>query len=250
VSGFRPGWAAGVGVSRLAAPDRRNAFVASMVRELIDACEEVDRNPEVGAVVVRGQGRSFCSGAHRDVLAESGKDPTRPDNFAALGLTYRGFTRVGDLLPPTIAAVRGHAVGAGVNLMLATDLRIVAEGARIMTGFARIGIHPGGGHFHLMGRAAGREAAAALSLFGQEIDGRRAAELGLAWEALPEAEVEPRAMAIAAAVAADPELARAAARSFRIELGPPPVTWPAALELEKAVQMWSLRRKADDAGLN
>jgi enoyl-CoA hydratase len=82
-----------------------------------------------------------------------------------------------------------------------------------------------------------------MSLFGEEIDGRRAAELGLAWVALPEAEVETRAMERARRAAADPELARAAARSLRMELGPPAIPWPAALEVEKAVQMWSLRRR-------
>ena len=233
-----------VAVLTLAAPERRNAFVPHMVRELLDACEEIDRNASVGAVVVQALGASFCSGAHRDVLAEAATDPALPENYELLTQTYRAFTRVGELQPPTIAAVRGHAVGAGVNLMLATDLRVIAESARIISGFARIGIHPGGGHFHLVSRVAGREVAAGLSLFAQDIDGRRAAALGLAWEALPEEEVEPRALQIAATVASDPELARAAARSFRAELGPPSVPWPAALEMEKGVQMWSLRRRA------
>jgi enoyl-CoA hydratase len=237
-----------VAVVTLAAPDRRNAFVPEMARALIDACEEIDRNQDVGAVVVCALGASFCSGAHRDVLAGAGKDPARPDNYELLQLTYRAFTRVGELLPPTIAAVRGHAVGAGLNLMLATDLRVVAETARIISGFARIGIHPGGGHFQLVGRVAGREVAAGLSLFAQDIDGRRAAAIGLAWEALPEAEVEPRALEIASTVSSDPELARAAARSFRSELGPPAVAWPAALEMEKGVQMWSLRRREGNYG--
>jgi enoyl-CoA hydratase len=232
-----------VAVLTLAAPDRRNSFVPSMVEELLEACDEIDRNPAIGAVVVRALGASFCAGAHRDLLAEASNDPARAANYDALSLTYRGFTRVGELLPPTIAAVRGHAVGAGVNLMLATDLRIVAESARIITGFARIGLHPGGGHFQLLGRVGGRETAAALGLFAQEIDGRRAAALGLAWEAVAEPEVEPRALSIAATVATDPELARATAKSFRAELGPPPVPWPVALEMEKGVQMWSLRRR-------
>jgi enoyl-CoA hydratase len=232
-----------VAVLTLAAPDRRNAFVPEMARDLVEVCEQIDRNPDVGAVVVRALGASFCSGAHRDVLSEAGKDPARPDNYELLTLTYRAFTRVGELLPPTIAAVRGHAVGAGLNLMLATDLRIIAETARVISGFARIGIHPGGGHFLLVSRVAGRETAAGLSLFAQDIDGRRAAALGLAWEALPEAEVEPRALEIASSVAGDPELARTVARSFRAEVGPPQVSWPAALEMEKGVQMWSLRRR-------
>jgi enoyl-CoA hydratase len=236
----------GVAVITLNAPERRNAFTAGMVGELLEACAAADADESVGAVVVRAEGESFCSGAHRATLADAGRDPARPDNFKALGHTYNAFVRVGELQAPTIAAVRGHAVGAGVNLMLATDLRIVAEEARIMTGFLRIGIHPGGGHFALLGRLAGREAAAAMSLFGEEIDGRRAAELGLAWAALPEAQVEPRALELARRAARDPELARAAARSLRLELGPPAIPWAAALEAEKAVQMWSLRRQSKD----
>ncbi len=232
-----------VALITLAAPERRNAFVPSMVRELLDICEQVDTDESVGAVVVKALGESFCAGAHRALLAEAGRDPASPSNFRDLGLTYSAFVRVGELLAPTVSAVRGHAVGAGVNLMMATDLRIVAEHARVMTGFLRIGIHPGGGHFTLVGRTGGREAAAAMSLFGQEINGRRAAEIGLAWEALPEDQVEPRAVEIAQGVARDPELARAAARSFRLELGPPAVPWPVAVEAEKAVQMWSLRRR-------
>jgi len=238
----------GVATITLNAPERRNAFVPEMVTDLLDICDQVDADESVGAVVVRANGQSFCSGAHRATLADAGRDPVRPDRYKALGLTYRAFVRVGELLPPTIAAVRGHAVGAGVNLMLATDVRIVAEGARIITGFARIGIHPGGGHYALLARLAGREAAAAMSLFSEEIDGRRAAELGLAWEALPEDAVEPRALELARRIADDPELARATAQSFRLELGPPALSWPAALEVEKAVQMWSLRRRAEREG--
>jgi enoyl-CoA hydratase/carnithine racemase len=233
-----------VAVITLTAPERRNAFVPEMVDELLAACAEVDADAEIGAVVLQAQGRSFCAGAHRGRLDESGRDPAAPDQYRGLTRTYSAFVRVGELLPPTIAAVRGHAVGAGANLMMATDLRIVATTARIIAGFLRIGLHPGGGHFTLVGRVAGRETAAALGLFGQEIDGARAAEVGLAWEALPEAEVEPRALEIAKGIAADPELARAAARSFRLELGPPMTTWPAALEAEKGVQMWSLRRRS------
>ncbi|MHB8499573.1 MAG: enoyl-CoA hydratase-related protein [Candidatus Acidiferrales bacterium] len=235
----------GVASITLNAAERRNAFTPDMVGELIAACDEIDRNEAVGAVVIMAKGDSFCSGAHRSVLAAAGKDPAADANYRALGVMYNGFVRVGALLPPTIAAVRGHSVGAGVNLVLATDVRVIAEDAKVITGFLRIGIHPGGGHFTLLGRLAGREAAAAMSLFGEEIDGRRAAEIGLAWAALPEPQVEPKAMELARRVAKDPELARAAARSLRLELGPPSIPWPAALEAEKAVQMWSLRRQSE-----
>jgi enoyl-CoA hydratase len=232
-----------VALLTLAAPARRNALTPAMVEELVSACEEIDADPGIGAVVIQAEGEGFCAGAHRDSLREAGRDPARDDNYQGLGRTYRAFARVGELLPPTVAAVRGAAVGAGVNLALATDLRVMAHDARIITGFARIGIHPGGGHFALLGRLVGRDATAALGLFGVEIDGRRAAEIGLAWESLPSEEVEPRALELARQAGADPELAREAARSMRLELGPPALGWAAALELEKAPQMWSLRRR-------
>ena len=237
-----------IAIVTLRAPRRRNALTGSMVHELLDICEAIDADPAIGAVVIRAEGASFCAGADRAMLDEAGRDPSSSENYEALSLAYRAFVRVGQLQPPTIAAVRGHAVGAGVNLMLATDLRVVAQTARIMPGFHHIGLHPGGGHFLLLGRLAGREAAAALSVFGQQIDGQRAVELGLAWEALPEAEVEPRAIELAREAGRDPELARATVRSFRLELGPPAVPWQVALEAERAPQMWSLRRRAQQPG--
>ena len=75
------------------------------------------------------------------------------------------------------------------------------------------------------------------------VDGRRAVALGLAWEALPDGDVEDRALELAGRAGADAELARRAARSFRLELGPPAVPWPVALDAERAAQMRSLRRR-------
>ncbi len=130
-----------------------------------------------------------------------------------------------------------------MNLFLAADLRIVAAETRLLAGFLRIGIHPGGGFFTLAGRLAGREATAAMGLFSQEVSGVDAVRLGLAWEAVPDDQVEARAAELAAVAARDPLLARRALASFRAELGPPAVSWPAALEMERGVQMWSQRRR-------
>lgn len=234
---------AGVATLTLQAPERRNALTPAMAVAMADACEKLDRDSSVGVTIILGSGGSFCAGADRSTLADVGRDPARDEAYRALDSVYQAFGRVGRLLMPTIAAVRGVAVGAGVNLLLATDLRIVAQDARIIPGFARIGLHPGGGHFTLLNRLAGRETAAALGLFGQEISGKRAVDVGIAWEALPDEDVEPRARELAEIVALDPELARRATRSFRTELGPPAVSWDAALELERGVQMWSLRRR-------
>ena len=233
----------GVATITLDAPDRRNALTVTMAEELVAACEQLDADASVGAVVVCGAGGFFCAGGDRGTLAAAGRDPAAPETYAGIGAVYRSFARVGELQPPTIAAVRGGAVGAGLNLMLATDLRIVASDARIVSGFLPIGLHPGGGHGALLGRSGVREAAAALALFGERIDGTRAAELGLAWAAVEDDDVEPTAHELAARAGADPELARRTAASLRTVLGPPALPWGAALELERASQMWSMRRK-------
>jgi enoyl-CoA hydratase len=234
-----------VAVVSLAAPERRNALVPEMAGELVAACEEIDADPGIGAAVIRADGASFCSGAHRDLLATCAADPADAGNYAALDQIYQAFTRVGQLRVPVIAAVRGHAVGAGVNLVLAADLRIMADTAQIATGFADIGVHPGGGHFTLMNRLAGREATAALSLFGERVSGADAARIGLAWAALPGDEVEPRCLELAHRVARRPALARAMTRSFRLSAGPPALSWQAALETERGIQLWSLRNSLD-----
>ena len=168
----------GVALLTLNAPERRNALTVSMAEELVAACEALDADREVGAVVVRGEGGFFCAGGDRATLDAAGRDPAGPEVYAGLGAVYRSFARVGELEAPTVAAVRGGAVGAGLNLMLATDLRVVARDAKVISGFIPIGLHPGGGHGALLGRTGAREAAAAMALFGERIDGEGAAPRG------------------------------------------------------------------------
>jgi enoyl-CoA hydratase len=232
----------GVALITLDAPERRNALSVEMSEALADAARTAEADPHVGAVVVTG-GEHFCAGAVRSVLADTGADPVADEAYRNLETVYGAFTAVGAIGVPTVAAVRGAAVGAGLNLALATDLRIVSRTARILPGFAQIGIHPGGGHFTLLNRVAGREAAAALGLFGEDVDGQRAVALGLAWAAYDDADVEPEAIALARRVARDPALARRTVASFRRETAPGGVPWDVAVELERSPQMWSLRRR-------
>lgn len=233
----------GVALITLRAPGRRNALTVPMADALVAACDEADADPEVGAVVVDGEGPFFCAGGDRAQLAAAGQDPAEPERFDALGRIYEAFARVGRLEPPTVAAIRGGAVGAGLNLALATDLRVVADDALLRSGFLPIGLHPGGGHAALLGRQVGRETAGALALFGVDVVGEEAVRRGLAWRAVPADDVLDTALALAAVPARDPELARRTARSMRSVAGPPALPWAAALELERASQMWSLRRR-------
>lgn len=232
----------GVATITLNAPDRRNALSVESSHELVDAARTAEADTSVGAVIVTG-GKHFCAGAVREVLADNGKDPVEDSAYRKLGAVYGAFTVIGELAVPTVAAVRGAAVGAGLNLALATDARIVSKTARLLPGFAQIGIHPGGGHFTLLNRAGGREMAAAMGMFGEELSGERAVALGMAWSAHEDDEVEAAAQTFAGRVAKDPELARKLVLSFRRETRPGGVQWDVAVELERSPQMWSLRRQ-------
>ena len=234
----------GVAIMTLNAPDRRNALTPGMAGELIATFDEVDAKPEVGALVIRAVGKSFCAGGDIATLTAAGKDPAAPAAYEGMGKIYDSFYRLGQLKVPTIAAVRGSAVGAGMNMLLATDLRIVAKDARLLAGFLKRGMHPGGGHFVILSRLIGREAAAAMALFGEEINGDKAVDLGLAWESVDDAAVEERSIELAQRVAADPELARVAVGNFRKEVVNGAVAWDVATQFDRPVQMWSMRRRA------
>jgi enoyl-CoA hydratase len=222
--------------------ERRNALDLGLARDLIAACDEIDGDAAIGAAVLQGAGGTFCSGADRSVL-DGNTDPADDEAYKTMGVIYGSFRRVGDLAVPTVAAVRGAVVGAGMNLMMATDIRVVADDVKVLAGFLRIGIHPGGGFFTLANRVAGREAAAAMGLFGEALEGQAVVDAGLAWEAVPDVEVEGRALALATTAAADPELARVAVETFRREVGPPAIPWDVAINYERPSQMWSLARR-------
>ena len=128
----------GVGILTLDAPHRRNAFDLDMCDEVGEALDSLEADPGVGALVVTGRGSAFCAGADLSHLGASQRE--------GLLAIYEGFLRVARCPLPTIAAVNGPAVGAGMNLALAADVRLAGTSARFDTRFLQLGIHPGGGH--------------------------------------------------------------------------------------------------------
>jgi enoyl-CoA hydratase len=231
-----------VALITLVAHERRNALTAEMAAELTSALDAADDDEQVGAIVIAG-GANFCAGAHRATLAAVAQNPSGDDEFRTISGLYNAFLRVTRAKSPSIAAVRGAAVGAGVNLALAADLRVVSETAHIRSGFAPIGLHPGGGHFAFLAARGGLEVAAAAGLFGCELSGSDAARLGMAWQAVADDEVESVALELAAGVARDPELSRTMTATFRQEAMLARPSWEAAAQLERAPQMWSLQRR-------
>jgi enoyl-CoA hydratase len=226
----------GIATITLNAPERRNALDGESALACAAAIRAAGTDPAVGAIVITGTAPAFCAGAVRSVLQRAG-DPADDAARRELEAIYDLFLVLGTAEVPTIAAVNGAAVGAGLNLALAADVTIAASDAPLISGFARIGIHPGGGHLHLLRRRAGSNAAAAIGLFDQAIDGRRAVELGLAWAHAPADEVVALARETAKAPAANPALARLTTRTLRRNAAD---GWPAQIETERGAQLTTL----------
>ncbi|MBV8994195.1 MAG: enoyl-CoA hydratase [Pseudonocardiales bacterium] len=200
-----------VAVLTLSDPGRRNALSLELSGQLAQAVAQCDRDESVHAVVITGAPPAFCAGADRDALAAAGRSGSEAD----LRGIYAGFLAVANAALPTVAAVNGPAVGAGLNLALACDLRLVGPGAMFDARFLQLGIHPGGGMTWLAQRAVGWQAAAALALFGEPLDAAEAVRTGLAHR-LIETDGDPRSPAAhEAVVAAAVDLARRTADAPR-----------------------------------
>ncbi|MDP1804288.1 MAG: enoyl-CoA hydratase-related protein, partial [Acidimicrobiales bacterium] len=180
---------AGVATVTLTDGDRRNALTLPMNAELLDVFDRLEADPAVGAVVITGDGPAFCAGADLSHLTDSAEEGLRT--------IYQGFLRVATTSLPTIAAVNGAAVGAGMNLALACDVRLAATRARFDTRFLQLGLHPGGGHTWMFRRIAGAQAVAAAVLFGEVLDGPDAERAGLVWRCVPDDALLPAAQAMA-----------------------------------------------------
>jgi enoyl-CoA hydratase len=218
--------------------DRRNAMTTPMVDEIVATFDAIEADDDVGAVVVTGAPPAFCSGADTSALGalSEGRDERERSEVRSI---YEGFLRVLRSPRPTVAAVNGPAVGAGLNLALACDVRIAGASARFDPRFVRIGLHPGGGHTWMLERAVGPQAAAAMVLFGQALDGARAVEVGLAWECVDDDALVDTAVEFAARAAAAPTelLARTKATLRR---APWHEDFEAAIAWEIEQQAWSL----------
>lgn len=226
----------GYAVVTLNDPERRNVFSLAMSARLQEAFDELEADPSVNAVIITGAGVGFCSGGHLDELLEN------PD-ADGLRRIYSGFVRIADSRLATIAAVNGAAVGAGMNAVLACDLVVAAESARFDSRFLQIGIGPGGGHTWRLRQNVGLQATKAMVLFGEVLDGRRAAEVGLAWTCVPDDDLLPAAEALAARAARAPRelLMRTKAtigRTHAITDG------DAAVDNELDTQIWSMGEPA------
>ena len=193
----------GVAVLILNQPEKRNAMTPDLTHEYAVALDEVARRPEWRALVITGAGPAFCAGgdlAMLERMLRQGPD----DNRREMGAFYRTWLAPLRLDLPSIAAINGHAIGAGAAFTLGCDLRLLAEGARIGFNFLNLGLHPGMGATHLLPQTVGVATAADLLLTGRLASADEALALGLVNEVLPREGLLDRALALAAEIAAKP----------------------------------------------
>jgi enoyl-CoA hydratase len=234
----------GVSVITLDAPQRRNALTPPMCDAMIAAISTAERDPAVSAVLFAAAGQSFCAGADRAVLRQAMPDPVEDAAYENLGRIYELFAAIVAARLPTVAAVQGAVVGAGMNLALACDLRIVADDA-VFTGFGKAGLHPGGGHIELL-QGVDRQLAAWMTLFNQPVGAREAVRAGLAWMSVPSDRLFSTALDIARGATHDSRLTRRITTSFRT-ISESGSRHDRAVHIERGSQVWSLRRLVPDA---
>jgi len=168
----------GVVLLTLDVPERRNAMTAELTAAWAEALPAVAADPRLRVVVVTGAGSSFCAGGDLSWLAggeELGVDALR----ARMLPFYRTWLAVRKLEVPTIAALNGSAVGAGLALALACDLRYAVPAAKLSAPFTALGIHPGMATTWLLPQVAGLAVARDLLLTGRTVTGAEAVTLGL-----------------------------------------------------------------------
>ncbi len=214
-------------------PAERNTLTAPMVAEIVAAMDGIEADEGVGAIVVTGAAPAFCAGANLGNLATA--------DGASLGAIYEGFLRIAHSPLPTLAAVNGAAVGAGMNLALGCDVRLAGERARFDTRFLQIGLHPGGGHTWMLRRIAGPQATMATVVFGEVLDGREAERVGLVHRCVGDDQLLAAAQEMAARAAGAPrELSIVTKQTIRDMADV--ATHPDAVARELEPQLWSTRK--------
>jgi len=168
----------GVALLVLDNPDQRNAMSDAMTEAWSAAVADLAGDPTVRAVVVTGEGSAFCSGGDTSWIA-SEPDATVDDLRRRMLPFYRAWLGIRSLEVPTIAAVNGAAIGAGLCLALACDIRYAAEGAKLGAPFVKLGMNPGMAATYLLPNAVGEANARELLLTGRTVQADEARQLGL-----------------------------------------------------------------------
>ena len=231
------------GVVVLNDPTRRNILTHEMVVAIGAAMDDLESDTAIKAVVVTGAGSAFCAGAELNTLEAAAEG-----DFGLIRHVYGGFLRVLNSPLVTIGAINGPAVGAGLNLALACDVRLASASAKFVCRFPDLRIFPGGGHTWMLTRAVGHQEATLACLFGEIWDAEHAKANGLVSAVHADGEVVAAAVELADRLGPqDTEYTRRLIAMLR--QAPRIADHETAMEAEAEIQEWSTRQQAFLDGL-
>src|SRR5512134_1755961 len=195
---------AGVQTLTLNRPEKLNAFTPEMHKELRRALEQALDDRAIGAVLLTGAGRGFCSG--QDLSERNVAPGAAPiDLSVSLGSYYNPLVRrMRELPKPIVCAVNGVAAGAGANIALACDVVVAARSASFIQAFSKLGLVPDCGGTYFLARALGAPRALGLALFAERLSAEQAHGWGLIWRCVDDTELMPTVRAMAAQLAGGP----------------------------------------------
>jgi len=225
---------AGIARLTLNRPERLNSFNDAMHAEVRDALTKVGSDSTLRVLLLTGAGRGFCAGqdlADRAVAPDS--EPV--DIGASIERNYKPLVLTLRALPlPVVCAVNGVAAGAGANIALACDIVIAAKSASFIQAFARIGLLPDAGGTFFLPRLVGSARATGLAMLGEKLSAEQAAEWGLIWKCVDDAELTPTVDALLQHFATAPTRGLAATkRALQLAAGN---TLEAQLDVERDAQ--------------
>lgn len=230
----------GVAVITLNRPEVGNALSPDMARELSAAAVVVDDDPAIRAVVLTGAGKLFCAGGDLAIMAEAGAEAKSIVKTMAgdLHMALSRFTRGN---APVIGAVNGTAGGAGMSMVMATDIAICSDQAKFTMAYTNAGLAPDGSSTFFMPRKIGDRRARELILTNRVLSAQEAVEWGVVNRAVAPEQVLPEAMALASKLAQGPTLAYGAAKTLLNE------SFEHGLEAQMELESRAIANMADTA---
>jgi 2-(1,2-epoxy-1,2-dihydrophenyl)acetyl-CoA isomerase len=202
-------------------PRALNALSHGLLAELLAALKKAEKDPAIRVVVIAGAGRAYSSGADLVDLKKMYDAPTPPSLGDELRFHFNPvINQIRMMEKPVIAAIHGTAAGAGASLALACDMKVCAESAKFIFAFAQVGLAPDSGMSFFTARAMGLGIAMEYALTGKPLVSMEAARFGLVNQVVPDAELEAKVNALAAALAkVPPQAAALTKRAFNRALG-------------------------------
>ena len=193
----------GLALITLARPDNANALDLTMMRELMEAAIACDEDPSIRAIVIDSEGRLFCAGGDLAEFARAGEGLAKLLKEATVYL-HAAISRLVRTRAPVIAAVQGHAAGAGFSLAMACDLVLAASSARFTMAYTRAGLVPDGGSTYFLPRLIGRRRTLELMLTNRTLSAEEALQWGLVNRVVADDRLAEEALGLAREIAQGP----------------------------------------------